>query len=108
MFAVDYMFGDFLPLLAIMSLLMLEFIRSLGKRDEPLEVVIACVPLALTILAVPNKLTASPVMGTEILFYPPVVLGLTGAGLLWIGFRHGWTWPRYVAGRLRDWGSTDP
>jgi hypothetical protein len=97
MFAVDYLSGDFIPLLAIMSLLALEFIHSMGKRAEPLEVLIACTPLVLTILAVPSKLTAAPQMGVEILFYPPVVLGLTGAALLWIGFRHDWTWPRYVA-----------
>ncbi len=97
MFAVDYLFGDFIPLLAIMSLLTLEFIRSLGRRAEPMEVLIACAPLVLTLLAVPGKLTAAPQMGVEVLFYPPVVLGLTGAGLLWIGFRHRWTWPRHIA-----------
>jgi len=97
MFAVDYLSGDFIPLLAIMALLALEFIRSMGKRAEPLEVLIACTPLVLAILAVPNKLTTAPQMGAEILSYPPVVLGLTGAALLWIGFRHGWTWARYVA-----------
>jgi hypothetical protein len=98
MFAVDYVFGDFIPLLAIMSLLTLEFIRSLRRRAEPVEVLIACTPLVLTILAVPNKLTtASTQLGVEMLFYPPVVLGLTGTALLWIGFRHGWVWSRYVA-----------
>ena len=98
MFAVDYVFGDFIPLAAILSLLTLEFIRSLGKRAGGLGVLIACAPLVLTVLAVPSRLITSPAqMGAEMIFYPPVALGLTGAALLWTGFRHGWTWPRYVA-----------
>lgn len=29
--------------------------------------------------------------------YPPVVLGLTGLGVLWITIRHRWMWLRYMA-----------
>jgi len=98
MFAIDYIYGDFIPLIAIMSLLLLELIRSLGKRYESLEVMIACVPLGLTIFAVPNKLTAIPTsIGIEAVSYPPVVLGLTGLALLWMGFRRRCSWLRFLA-----------
>jgi hypothetical protein len=98
MFAVDYVYGDFIPLIAVMSLLLVEFIRSLGKRYEGLEAVLACLPAGLTVLAVPNKMTAVPSsIGIEAMTYPPVVLGLTGLALLWMGWRHRWNMFRYVA-----------
>jgi hypothetical protein len=98
MFAVDYLSGDFLPLAAGISLLLLELIRSLQKRFEGVEEVISCVPLGLTVFAAFNKLTVAPAsIGIEMLSYPPVVLGLTGLALLWMSFRHQWRWLRYVA-----------
>ncbi len=98
MFAIDYVSGDFLPLITVMSLLLLEFIRSLEKRWEGLEVMMACVPLGLTVFAVPNKLTAVPAsIGIEAVSYPPVVLGLTGLALLWMGLRRRCSWLRFLA-----------
>jgi hypothetical protein len=98
MFAIDHVYGDFIPLIAVMSLLLLELIRSLAKQYENLEVMIACVPLGLTVFAVPNKMTVIPAsIGIEAISYPPVVLGLTGLALLWMGFRRRSGWLGLVA-----------
>ncbi len=98
MFAVDYRYGDFIPLVAAVSLLLLELIRSLGKRFEGVEEVISWMPLGLAVLAVANKLTvAPPTLGIGLISYPPVVLGLTGLALLWMGVRRRMLWLSYTA-----------
>ncbi len=98
MFAIDYVYGDFIPLVAVMSLLLLELIRSLGKRHEGLQVMLACAPLGLTVFAVSSKMTTIPAsIGIEAVAYPPVILGLTGLALLWTGFRRRCSWLRFLA-----------
>jgi len=89
MFAVDYVDGDFIPLAAAMSLLLIELARSLPKQYADAEVLLSCVPLALAVLAVPYGLTTVPgAAGMDIICYPPVTLALTGLALLWTGCRH--------------------
>jgi hypothetical protein len=98
MFAVDYRWGDFLPLVAAASLLLLELMRSLQRRFEGVEEVISWTPLGLAVLAMPNKLTvAPPSLGIGLVSYPPVVLGLTGVALLWMGLRRRTSWLGYTA-----------
>jgi len=98
MFAIDYAEGDFIPLIAVMSLLLLEMIRSLGERSKTLDVMVACVPLGLTVLAVPNRMTVVPAsISIEVISYPPVVLALSGLALLWTSIRRQCTWLRFVA-----------
>lgn len=91
MFAVDYEFGDFIPLIAVGALLGLELIRSLSRPWKEAEVVLAALPLAATLLAVANKATVVPSgLGPGLLWSPPVVLGLTGIAVLWLSFHHKW------------------
>jgi len=91
MFAVDYEFGDFIPLIAIGALLGLELMRSLGKPWKEAEVVLAALPLVATLLAVTNKATIVPSgLSPGLLWSPPVVLGLTGIAVLWLSFHHKW------------------
>jgi hypothetical protein len=98
MFAIDHYQGDFLPLASLSVFMSLELMRSLRKQFGCLEIGIACVPLALTALAVFNKSTVPTASLThEALFFPPVVLGLTGLGLIWMGLQHGWQRLYYVA-----------
>lgn len=98
MFAIDYVYGDFLPLAAVMSLLALEVLRSLGKWDTVLKVMIATVPLGSVLLAVSEGMTVVPTaIGIEAFSYPPIVLGLTGLALLWMGIRHRSARLRYMA-----------
>jgi len=106
MFAIDYAYGDFIPLVAIMSLLTLELIRSLRRDYQNLAMGIACIPLAAAICGVTSKFTTIPTtIGIEAVVYPPVVLAWTGLGLLWMGSRHRchtlyWVAIAYVLGIL--------
>jgi hypothetical protein len=89
MFAVDYVDGDFIPLAAVMSLLLIELARNLPKQWKNVEVLLSCVPLALAVLAVPSRLTTVPTsFSIDIICYPPVTLALTSLALLWTGYRH--------------------
>ena len=93
MFAVDYVDGDFIPLAAVMSLLLIELARSLQKRFEKVEMVLSCVPLAPAVAAVPGRLTTVPTaFSIDIICYPPVILALTGLALLWAGCRRRCRW----------------
>lgn len=98
MFAVDYRYGDFIPLITVMSLLLIEFVRSLGKPREVLQVFIAAAPLGFAVLAVSNKMATMPTsIGVEAIVYPPVMLGCTGLALFWMSVRHRWRTFRYIA-----------
>ncbi len=100
-YALTYLFylqctlGDFIPLIGICSLLLIEVLRNAGKRFGVTEVVIACAPLVVTLWGIGYKaVTASASVGLELLWYPPVMLGLIGAGVLWLSFlnRRPWLW----------------
>ncbi len=97
MYRVYYVFGDHIPLIGIGSLLLLELIRSLGKRFGWAEVVVSCLPLVCTLYAVLDGASVGyGGMTVELLWYPPIMLGLTGAGVLWLSVRHRWPWLLYV------------
>lgn len=98
MFAVDHLDGDFIPLIAVMSLLLIELIRSFGGPCEVLQILISLVPLGLAAAAVHGKAAAMPTgVGVEAITYPPVTLGVMALALLWLSIRHGWKAFRYVA-----------
>ena len=83
MFAIDYAFGDFIPLIAVGTLLLLELLRSLAKPWKEAEYVLAVAPLVATLAAVANKSTlVSATLGPGLLWSPPVMLGLTGIVML--------------------------
>jgi hypothetical protein len=98
MFAVDYVDGDFIPLAAVMSLVLIELARSLPKRWENMELLLSCIPLTLTVLAVPSRLTTVPTaFSIDIICYPPVTLALTGLAFLWTGHRRRCKWLHIMA-----------
>jgi hypothetical protein len=91
MYRVQHAFGDYIPIISVGSLLILELGRSLGKRFRYEEVVICCVPLVCTIYAaLDGAIIVGPRVGLELLWYPPVILGLTGLAVLLVSIRHGW------------------
>ncbi|MHC4707010.1 MAG: hypothetical protein ACYS8I_07985 [Planctomycetota bacterium] len=91
MYRVQRAFGDYIPIISVGSLLVLELGRGLGKRFRHKEAVICCVPLACTIYAVlDGAFISGPQVGSELLWYPPVILGLTGLAVLLVSIRHGW------------------
>jgi hypothetical protein len=93
-----YAFGDFLPIISVLALLLLGLIRNLRDKPGATEVVVACFPLAATVYSVITRTTvARATMGVELLWYPPVLLGATGAAILWVGLRNRWWWCWYVA-----------
>ncbi len=98
MFAVDHALGDYIPLVVIVSLLLLEFTRCLRRPVRQFEIAVACVPLGVTLLAVQGKLISTSVFTPlNLVLSPPVVLGVTGLAILWLGIRHRKGWLRYVA-----------
>ena len=89
MYRVPQAFGDYIPLIGVISLLAFELMRSLEKRLGPAEIAVCCVPLGCAFWAIVNKsiivrLAVSP----EMLWYPPVMLAVVGGAILWLGLRH--------------------
>jgi len=98
MFAVDYGLSDFIPLIAVGALLFLELLRSFEKPLGGVEAVVTSIPLALTLMAVVGKSTvAAPASSPEMLWSPPVMLGLTGLTVLWLSYHHRWPSLFFVA-----------
>jgi len=81
-FALERVLGDYIAVITMCTLLLLEIIRCFGKRFGVVEAVISCVPLAITMLAIQQKsVLASGQLGPGLLCYPPVVLALTGLAI---------------------------
>ncbi len=98
MYVIDWAWGDYLPLVVIFSLLLIELFRSLGVETPHFRVVASLVPLGATVFAVAGKhVMAGPEFGVELLWYPPVVLGLTGLVIFAMAFYRQWTNFYYVA-----------
>ena len=97
MYRVSHVLGDYVPLVVVICLLILELMRSTGKRFGWSEILAALVPLVLMIYALLSKSVDSRwAFGAELLWYPPVILGLTGLGVLCICLHHGWYRLGYV------------
>lgn len=81
-FALERVLGDYIAVIAICTLLVLEIIRCFGKRFGVTEAVISCVPLAVMMLAIQEKsVLATGQLGPGLICYPPVVLALTGLAI---------------------------
>jgi len=77
MFVVETALGDYLPLAAICALLAVELVGCFGKRYMRIGDVVACVPLALTVLAILGRnVSAGWGLSIELLWYPPVMLAV--------------------------------
>ncbi len=97
MFAVNKTLGDFVPLLSVVSILLLELMRHMGKKFGAAEVFVSLVPLAFMIYAVLTKsVTTSREFGLDFFGNPTIVLGLTGIGILKLSFLHRWNRLFYV------------
>ncbi|MGA2092536.1 MAG: hypothetical protein ABSH16_03890 [Sedimentisphaerales bacterium] len=75
--------GDYVPIIAAGTLIVLEILRLSGKRSGFAEAVISCVPLAVTMFAIEEKSVLSgSKLGLGLLGYPPVILALTGLAIV--------------------------
>ena len=85
MFAVDYALGDFIPLIAVGSILLLQLLRCIGNLPLRTDIIVSSVPLLVTILTAANKkIIAGSSLSIEIFWYPPVfltVIAILFAGL---------------------------
>jgi hypothetical protein len=90
-FALERVLGDYIVVITICTLLTLEIIRHLGKRFGVIEIVVSCVPLAITMLAIQQKsVLASGQLGPGLMCYPPVVLALSGLAIGGLAVYHRW------------------
>lgn len=97
-FDVRFAFGDFLPVIIVAAVLALELMRIFGKTFGAAEVVVSVVPLAAGLVTVLTRSFVDyPRVGLELLWYPPVLLGVAAGAMLWAGLRNGWWWLLYVA-----------
>jgi len=86
---LERVLGDYVPITAVGVLLVLEILRHLGKRFGIVEVVILCVPFAVTMLTIEEKsVLSSGQVGLELLGYPPVILALTGLAIAGLALYH--------------------
>jgi hypothetical protein len=89
MYRVPQAFGDYVPLIAAISLLGFELMRALQKRLAPADIAACCLPLACTFWAIVNKsIIAQLAVSPELLWYPPVMLGVIGGVILWLSLHH--------------------
>jgi hypothetical protein len=90
-FALERVFGDFVPLITVATLLLLEILRHNGKRFGFTEIVISCVPLAAMLLAINEKtVIASGQFGFGLICYPPVFFVLSGLTVAAVAIYHRW------------------
>jgi hypothetical protein len=96
-FALERTIGDYLPVVLIASIFLIEIIRHTGKKFGYAEIVISCIPLAAQILAIAEKsVIASWGFSIELLFYPPVIMALSGLIIAAIALYHKWHRLLYV------------
>jgi len=90
-FALERVLGDFVPVTTLAAFLLLEISRRWSKRFGFTEIAISCVPLATMLLAIQQKsVLASSEFGPGLLFYPPVLFGLTALAIGALGWYHRW------------------
>ncbi|MBN2312137.1 MAG: hypothetical protein JXR94_24375, partial [Candidatus Hydrogenedentes bacterium] len=90
--------GDYLPLLNIVLLLLLGLSLALRERPGHFDTCLAAAPLAVCLLAVAKGHVLAPAsFGIELIWYPPVLLALTGAGSCWLAWRRRVPLTAYVA-----------
>ena len=98
MYVIDFAWGDYLPLLTIFVLLLIELFRSLGSRYQYVQLGVSVVPLIATVYAVlERQIMAWPIIGIDLLWYPQVLLSLTGLVILGLAVYRRWAKFYYVA-----------
>lgn len=94
-FTLERVTLDYVPIAAVVCLLVIEILRYAGRRDVLVEAVIACVPLGLVLLAIYDKsVLSSGRFGIGLLTYPPVLLAVIGmaVGVLAVRRQNRWLW----------------
>lgn len=90
-FALERVIGDYIPVILISTLLLIEILRHSGKKIGFVELGISYVPLAVTMLAIQQKsVLASGQFGFELLLYPPVILAISGLAIAALALYHRW------------------
>lgn len=90
-FALERVLGDFMPLITVAILLLLEILRHNGKRFGFTEIFISCVPLAAMLLAINEKtVVASSQLSFGLICYPPVFFALSGLAIAAVAIYHRW------------------
>ena len=90
-FALERVIGDFVPVIAVSILLLVEILRHSGKRFGFVEIIISCLPLGVILLAIDQKsVLATSQLNFGLICYPPVLLGLFGLALAALAIYHRW------------------
>jgi hypothetical protein len=88
-FTLERVFGDFLPLIAVVSLLFVELLRHSGKKFGPFDFIILLIPFAATMLAINEKsIIVSSKLSLALICYPPILLALTGLAVVTLAMYH--------------------
>lgn len=89
-FTLAQAFGDYLPVIAAASILLVELLRQAGKKFGLLDFVLLSLPLAAALLAINEKaVIVSGKLSTALIAYPPVFLALAGLAILVLAMVHG-------------------
>jgi hypothetical protein len=94
-YASGYMFHiptggiDYVPLAALVTILSIELLRSLGKKFGFVEIVLACIPFVLTLWAILEKqVTNIGNVRSDIISHPPVMFAAFGIALCALAYLH--------------------
>ncbi len=96
-FALERTIGDYLPIVLIASLLLIEITRHTGTAFGFAEIFFACIPFVVTVFAILQKsVVTSWGFGIELLYYPPVITALSGLAIAVLALYHKWYRLLYV------------
>lgn len=88
-FALPRAMGDYVPLVAVGCLLLMEALRHAGKQSGVLDILLSGAPLAIMLIALHHKsVPATGQFGVQLIAYPPVLLALCGIAFAALGIVH--------------------
>lgn len=99
MFGVNHCLGDYLPLIFLFAIFLIEIIRVKDLLNEfrPVIVIVSMLPLFFLIIALSGKLImAYPRFGIELLWNPWIITLCYSACLAFIAVKHRWKELAYV------------
>ncbi|OQA03713.1 MAG: hypothetical protein BWY69_00280 [Planctomycetes bacterium ADurb.Bin401] len=98
MFSIKHYLGDYLPFTVMISLMIYEFVRSLKKPQPELELFILCIPACFFIVALADsQIKTGWGLNLNILWYPPILAGITGAVIFTLGIKNKSDCLKYVS-----------
>lgn len=91
-FDIRFIIADYLPLIAVVSLLALRLCHNLREQPGHLEPIVACIPLiACGYAVVARSVAPCTAFWIDLLWHPAVLLGITGSCAVWLhARRHGY------------------